>query len=154
MKMKLDKKFQPMSRDEGDEFFPNGIFEFNITKLIAHIKASPDHFPIEEVPLEGQFGLRDSSCLDEATIQKANPASPIILAEISPGRFNVIDGNHRVERAKRDGAKFIRAYKVGPDQHYRFITSAESYKKYVEYWNSKVRDIEKRARLTQTSASL
>ena len=39
MKIKLDKKFQPMAADDGDEFFPNGIFEFNITKNIQSMRS-------------------------------------------------------------------------------------------------------------------
>lgn len=52
MKLKCDKKFQPMEVDAEDELFPNGIFEFNITKLIAYIKANPGSFPIEEVVID------------------------------------------------------------------------------------------------------
>jgi hypothetical protein len=47
MRMRLDTDFQPVRVDEGDELFPNGIFEFNITKLLKHIKSNPVSFPIE-----------------------------------------------------------------------------------------------------------
>lgn len=40
-KLKVDKKFQPLLKDLDDEFYPNGIFEFNITKLLMFIKANP-----------------------------------------------------------------------------------------------------------------
>ena len=139
MKLKPNKSFQAINVDSGDELYPNVIFEFNITKLIEHIKVNPDAFPVEEVALDT---LWESSLeLDETAIQAANLAVPIILAEISPGRFNVVDGNHRVAKARRDGFKSLPAYKVSPDRHYRFLTSANAYKKYVEYWNSKVADI-------------
>jgi hypothetical protein len=44
-KLKLDKRFQPCPLEEGDEAYPNGIFEFNITRLIAFIDAHPRHVP-------------------------------------------------------------------------------------------------------------
>jgi hypothetical protein len=48
VKLKLDKKFQPCEVDEDDEVFPNGIFVFNVTKLIAHIGTNPGDFPVEK----------------------------------------------------------------------------------------------------------
>lgn len=137
MRMRLDTDFQPVSVDEGDELFPNGIFEFNITKLLKHIKSNPDSFPIERVKIMG-LPVWSSSDLDEATVQKADLSSPIVLAEISPGRFNVIDGNHRLARARRDGAESILAYRLSPGQHHRFLTSMRAYEEYVVYWNSKL----------------
>jgi hypothetical protein len=40
--LKLDKKFQPCPLDEGDEAYPNGIFVFNIIRLLATIDAHPE----------------------------------------------------------------------------------------------------------------
>ena len=138
-KLKLNKKFLLPCHDDGDEFYPNGIFEFNITKLVAFIRANPNKFPIEEVEVAS---LLPSSHLNELTIKTADLANPIILAEISPGRFNVIDGNHRLERARRGGRNAIPAFKVRPEYHIAFLTSEKACKVYVEYWNSKINDME------------
>jgi hypothetical protein len=35
--LKLDEKFQPCPVDEGDEVYPNGIFQFNISRLLAFL---------------------------------------------------------------------------------------------------------------------
>ena len=137
MKLKLNKAFQPCLVDDDDELFPNGIFVFNVTKLIEHISANAAEFPIEVVAID-TLGITSSQNLDEPTVQNADLSRPIVLAEISPGRFNVIDGNHRVEKARRDHVKSLPAHKVGPSTHYRFLTTAEGYKSYVEYWNEKV----------------
>ena len=138
-KFKFNKKFQPRPVDEGDELYRNGIFEFNITKLRAFVMANPDVFPPEKVDVEA---LR--TCprihLNESTVQTADPSAPIVLAEISPGRFNVIDGNHRLEKAHRDGVEKISTYRVTADQHVAFLTSERAYKAYIEYWNSKIDD--------------
>ena len=138
-KLKINKAFIPLPKDEGDEFFPNGIFEFNITKMLAFIKENPALFPIEEIDLEKE-ATWESQCLTEATVSKADVSSPIVLAEISPERFNVIDGNHRLARARRMGLKRIPAYRVRVKHHQRFLTSERAYHAYVEYWNAKVKE--------------
>jgi hypothetical protein len=138
--MKLDKAFTPISVDENDELFPNGIFEFNVTKMLAFIEANAAKFPITEVEVERLRGY-STETLDEATIQRADVSKPIVLAEISPGRFNVIDGNHRVERAGRDGLKTIAARRIDAAQHLPFLTSVRAYQAYVEYWNSKLAEL-------------
>jgi hypothetical protein len=135
-KMKVDRKFQPFSQDEGDELYPNGIFVFNITKLLVFIKANPHIFQPEEVSVKA-VRTYPSSSLNESTIQAANITEPIILAEIAPDRFNVIDGNHRLERACRDGTNNILAYRVCAEQHIAFLPSVTAYEEYIEYWNSK-----------------
>jgi hypothetical protein len=53
----------------------------------------------------------------------------VILAEISPGRYNLIDGNHRVAKARREGVSSVLAYRCL--EHVAFLTSARAYEKYV-----------------------
>ncbi len=64
---------------------------------------------------------------------------PVILAEISPGHYNLIDGNHRMEKARRTGITSIQAYKLNVKQHMRFLTTQKGYAAYIEYWNSKLK---------------
>ena len=109
-KLVFNEDYQPSQWDDGDECFPNGLFEFNITKLLAYIKDHLALFPIEHVDLQQ---LRNGcSSLNESTIETADITVPIILAEISSNRFNVIDGNHRLEKAYRSGVATIPAYRV------------------------------------------
>jgi hypothetical protein len=138
-KFKFSKKFQPIVSDVGDELYPNGIFRFNITKLLEFINLNKDKFQPEEVEVK-TVRTFPSSSLDETTIKNANLALPIILAEISPGKFNVIDGNHRLEKAYRTGVATIPAYRLFAEQHIMFLASIEAYKAYVEYWNTKVKN--------------
>ena len=84
-----DKNFVPASEDDGDEFYPNGIFVFNITKMIEYIQAHKDEIPLESIEVKAhRTGL---SKLNESHIDKTDITVPLILAEISPGRYNVID---------------------------------------------------------------
>jgi len=37
-KLKINKRFAPCPEEDGDELYPNGIFVFNITKLVEYIQ--------------------------------------------------------------------------------------------------------------------
>jgi hypothetical protein len=136
-KLKLEKKFQPCHVEDGDEAYQNGIFEFNITRLLAFLDANAERFPITLMPLADipDYG---GSNLDEVAIRSANFAHPILMAEISPGRYSVIDGNHRIAKARRVRVPSIPARKIDCPQHIKFLTSEFAHEKYVEYWNSKL----------------
>jgi hypothetical protein len=137
VKLELDKTFQPCPAEPGDEMYPNGIFEFNITRLLSVIEANVDRFPIERVGVDAipNYG---SESLDEETIRTAELLRPILLAEISPGRFNLIDGHHRVAKARREGVRTLPARRVACPFHVQFLTSTRAYERYVEYWNEKL----------------
>ena len=139
-RLKHDKTFQPCHAESGDEHYANGIFEFNITRLLAFIDTCTARFPVESV-LAADFPAYGSSHLNEETVQTADLSRPILLAEIAPGRFNVIDGNHRLARARRDGVQTVPARRVFCPNHVPFLTSEWAYEKYVDYWNSKLEDL-------------
>ncbi|WP_286352202.1 ParB N-terminal domain-containing protein [Geobacter sulfurreducens] len=137
MKIKKIKKFTPCPVDDGDELYPNGIFVFNITKMAEFIRNSGS-ITCEEV-LVKDFS-RGSSKVNEDHVATVDVSRPVIVAEISPGRFNVIDGNHRMEKARRLGMERILAYILHPEQHIQFLTAEKGYLAYIEYWNSKLKE--------------
>lgn len=136
-KLKVDKNFTPCPIEDGDEFYPNGIFEFNITKMIEYIKSmdaiKPIQIKVSDFP--NHFSTPNESYLESVVV-----GEPIIIAEISPGNYNVIDGNHRLEKARRLGMDKISAYSLSPDQHIAFLSEKRAYLAYVDYWNKKLRD--------------
>src|SRR3990167_1923584 len=136
-KMKLMKNFTPLPSEEDEEFYPNGIFVFNISKLIQYINKNQEVFQPEEVPVNILASFRSPN-IDEATIKTAELSVPIIMAEIAPYQFNVIDGHHRLEKARREEKTVILAYKVPAEHHVRFLNSIKAYVAYVEYWNNKL----------------
>jgi hypothetical protein len=85
-----------------------------ITRLLAFIDICANRFPIEFVPV-GDFPSYGGSHLNEETIRTADLSRPILLAEIAPGRFNVIDGTKVASRKlafedwrkRHDTARFI-----------------------------------------------
>ena len=139
-RLKCDKNFQACLVESGDEHYANGIFEFNITRLLAYIDTCAERFPIECV-LVDDFPAYGSSHLNEGTVRAADLSRPILLAEIAPGRFNVIDGNHRLARARRESVQMVPARRVRCPDHVPFLISDWAYEKYVEYWNSKLEDL-------------
>lgn len=135
-KLKISKRFTPCPVDDGDEMYPNGIFVFNITKLTDYIKTND--FSCEEILLKD---YRSHSKFNEEHLPTVDLTKPVIIAEISPGRFSVIDGNHRLEKARRLGLDKLPAYRITPERHTKFLTTAHGYRAYIEYWNGKLKDI-------------
>lgn len=141
-KLKISKHFTPCPIDDEDELYPNGIFVFNITKMADYIRANA--FPCEEVQVKDFH--QNSSRFNEDHLPTVDLTKPIIVAEISPGRFSVIDGNHRMEQARRLGLEKLPAYRISPEQHIQFLTTEQGYMAYIEYWNDKLKDLQKRAK--------
>ncbi len=128
----------PAEADEGDEIFRNGIFEFNITRMLGFIHDCPEEFAPELIAV-GDF-VSDLSSINESHMDSVHTSEPVILAEIAPGRYSLVDGHHRMEKARRLGTEFVMAYKLNASRHVQFLTSREAYAAYVEYWNGKLGD--------------
>jgi len=103
--------------------------------MIEFINSHQEDFVPESVAVADFF--QGFSSINEDHMDSVQISEPVILAEISPGRYNLIDGNHRMEKARRSGIENISAYRLSVDQHIRFLTSQKAYVAYVEYWNSK-----------------
>lgn len=52
----------------------------------------------------------------------------------------MIDGQHRLESARRKRVQVLPARRIRAEDHLRFITSVKSYEAYVRYWNQKIRE--------------
>ncbi len=136
-KLKADDNFAPYPVNAGDEIYPNGIFEFNITKILKDIENNPIDFnPVEAVVDDFP---KSFSSINESHMDLVEIARPVILAEISPGHYNLIDGNQRMEKARRIEVNNISAYKLNVEQHLKYLTSKDAYLSYIQYWNDKLR---------------
>ena len=111
---------------------------FTWTKeMLEYIKKNPHGIAIEEVTVSDFF--EGFSSINESYMDSVEISQPVILAEISPARYNLIDGNHRMEKARRMGLKSMLAYRLNVEQHMKFLTSKKAYVAYIEYWNSKLK---------------
>ena len=135
-KLKFDKNFVPCEVGDGDEVFRNGIFHFNISKLIFQLNSKTVDVALSEMNVSDFYS--DFSRVNEDHIDTVDLTTPVILAEIAPSRYNLIDGNHRVEKARRVGIKTLPCYKLTVGQHLPFLLGKGAYESYVEYWNSKI----------------
>jgi len=136
--MKVKKNFTPFQIMENDELYQNGFFQFNITKILEYISQNLPDFPLDEIDVTEHHKLAFSN-INESHIDSVVITVPIVLAEISPERYNVIDGHHRLEKAYINGMKMIKAYKLKGEQLVHFITTEKAYHAYVNYWNDKLK---------------
>ncbi|MBM7562517.1 hypothetical protein [Fusibacter tunisiensis] len=137
----------------GDEFFPNGIFKFHITKLIEYIEENSVEFQIDEIDVNEYHKHFCNEVLNPEYVEAADLNRPVILAEIAPDRlhhgyppiskdyysrgYNLIDGHHRLMKANQNGLEKLKAYVVRMEQHIPFMI--EGFEEYVEYWNYKLK---------------
>jgi hypothetical protein len=127
--------------EEGDEIFPNGIFVFNIAKMLDAINENPGQYPLETIVVRESFIA--FSRINEAHANTVDLAKPVILAEIAPGQYNLIDGHHRMAKAIRLGLVSLPGHKLCVNQHLPFLTTVSGYEAYVRYWNDKLKQAEK-----------
>ena len=139
--LKMNDNFTRCPGADDDELYPNDIFVFNITKMIEYIQENADRVALEEVAVTDFPGAFSS--INESHVDSVEISEPVVLVEISPGRYTLIDGQHRMEKTRRMGIKSIRAYKLSVEQHMRFLISKEAYTAYVGYWNSKLKGLGK-----------
>jgi len=152
-KLAIDNHFVPCPVNDNDELYPNGIFVFNITKMIEYVQNNIDKFPLKKVFVKDCW---EKSGLDGNYVDSVDIDKPVILAEITPGRCNVIDGNHRVAKARIMGVESLQAYRLKPKEHIKFLTDKKSYLAYVEYWNDKIDGMpkQKKSRMTNDEKAL
>ncbi len=137
-KFKINKKFKPCPVEDGDELFANGIFVFNVTKMLAFMDENPDLFPLTLASVK-EYILTTSN-LNEAylTSDSVDVNWPVILAEIAPNQYNLIDGHHRIAKAGKLGMEHVSAFKIAAQQHISFLTTSKAYSTYIDYWNCKI----------------
>lgn len=128
----------PLPTHEGDEIYPNGIFNFNISRILEDINSGQLDAEKEQVIVKEWFKSHIRSSVNEEHLPNADIERPVLQAEIRPGMFKIIDGNHRMERAYREGIEAIKSYKLRGEQLLPYFADVYGYKAFVEYWNSKL----------------
>ena len=137
--LRADPCFSPCPVDDGDELFPNGIFVFNVSRILEYLETKPTEVELVEIAVcDLDHGFLS---LNESHVDSVDLSRPVVLAEISPGQYNLIDGQHRVAKAMRQGVNTLCAHRLTVLQHIRFLTSKDAYLTHVEYWNGKVRSM-------------
>jgi hypothetical protein len=52
--------------------------------------------------------------------------------------LKIVDGNHRLEWAYRDGVEWVNSFKLRGEQLLPYFVDVRGYEAFVEYWNSKL----------------
>lgn len=140
--LSLNKNYTPCPAVENDELYPNGIFVFNISKIIEHIQSGLLTIEEEDICVKNWYSKNlTSTSLNEEYLKTLTLERPVIQGEISPGKYNIIDGNHRLEKAYREKVEYIKSYKVKGEQLIDYFIDSRGYQSFVEYWNSIIRDL-------------
>ena len=137
-KIIFNKDYKPLPTSEGDEIYPNGIFNFSISRILEHIISGELAAEKEQINVREWFKSHIHGSVNEEHLPSVGATKPVIQAEIRPGRFEIIDGNHRIERSYRDSVEFIDSYKLRGEQLLPYFADEHGYKAFVEYWNSKL----------------
>ena len=137
-KLKLDKSFEPLPTRDGDEIFRNGYFEFNITRIMEDISVGKLEVAEEPINISSWSRLHSSNTVNEDHLPSVDISKTVLQAEIRAGAYNIIDGNHRIEKARREGVKLINSYKMKGEQLLPYFIKKKGYAAFVEYWNSKL----------------
>ena len=144
-----ERQEAPVFPEAGDEIFCNGVLYFNITALLDWLRQNSQ--PVVSMPIDMWI---PSFPKEEYYVEAADMIRPIVIAEIAPDYLDFItdipehhwpsrgyaciDGQHRIEKARRSGMKSLPAVVIRMEQHIPFLY--KGYDQYVEYWNSKLKD--------------
>lgn len=132
------KDYSPFPIAEGDEVYPNGIFHINITKIQEHIKDGTLVVEEELVSVRGCFTSHYRGSVNEDHLPTVEVGKTIIQAEIRPDHFEVIDGNHRLEKAYRQGTEYVNSYRLQGEQLLPYFINENGYIAFIDYWNRKL----------------
>ena len=140
--LSLNKNYTPCPSVENDELYPNGIFVFNISKIIEHIASGQLVVKQEDICVKDWYNTHFmATSLNEEYLKTVTLGKPVIQGEISPGKYNIIDGNHRLEKAYREKVEYIKSYKLKGEQLIDYFIDLRAYQSFVNYWNSKIQDL-------------
>jgi hypothetical protein len=139
--LRLNKYFTPCQTLENDETYRNGIFVFNISKIIEHLATGQLVAELEDICVTDWYKKHiTSNSLNEDHLKTVKLEKPVIQGEISPGNYNLIDGNHRLEKAHRENVEYVKSYKLKGEQLIDYFIDLKGYQSFVSYWNSKIQD--------------
>lgn len=142
--LKLIKDYKPKIQNSDDiEIYPNGIFKFFVSKILEDIEDGIFKPKMERINIDKwrKTHIMNSSSLNQNHLKNVNTRKPIIQAEINLCKFEIIDGNHRFEKAFIDGKKTINSYKIYVEELIPYFYDKKGYECFVQYWNSKLEEI-------------
>lgn len=139
-KLKLNKKFEPVSTSAEEEYHNGFFLKFNISAIIEDIASKKLIVDKKRIHIRNWFKEHpiEFGVINEEHLPSVDINVPIIQAEIRIEKYEIIDGNHRMQKAFNDGRTYISSYQIKGEQLANYLMSKEQYESYVRYWNEKV----------------
>lgn len=137
-KIKFIKNYKPALPNINDEIFDNGIFKFNISKILMDIKTGKIEVKSGRLNPKEWYKSHIMEAINKEHLPNVNPAKPILLGEIRPDYLEIIDGNHRLYKAFQNNIKYIDYFKLSGEQLVDYFIDQRGYQAFVEYWNLKL----------------
>lgn len=147
--LSTEQKDAPVFPEVGDEVYCSGVFFFNVSALLKWLEQNPQPTVDMATSIWGSFSEKEDRYIEAADLTR-----PLVVAEIAPDYLDFvpnipeedwisrgyvcIDGQHRIEKARRLEIKTLPAVVIRMEQHIPFLY--KGYDRYVEYWNGKLQD--------------
>ena len=137
-KMKLNKKFTPIS-ETAEEVY-GGFLQFNISAIIQDIASKKLIVDKKRIHIKNWFKEHsiEFGVINKEHLPSVDLSVPIIQAELRINKYEIIDGNHRMQKAFDNGRIYINSYQIKGEQLANYLMSKEQYESYIRYWNEKV----------------
>ena len=136
--MKLNKKFTPIS-ETAEEVY-GGFLQFNISAIIQDIASKKLIVDKKRIHIKNWFKEHsiEFGVINKEHLPSVDLSVPIIQAELRINKYEIIDGNHRMQKAFDNGRIYINSYQIKGEQLANYLMSKEQYESYIRYWNEKV----------------
>ncbi len=134
--LSFDPHYNPVPAKKGDEIYPAGKISFNISRVLEYIEDGKLMPVMETINLSEWFSTHfRRGTLHESHMLNVDITKPVIQAEIRPGVFEIIDGNHRMAKARRQGIDSIESYKIFGHELLPFFLERKHYERFIDIWN-------------------
>ncbi len=133
--LKLNINFIPCELQEDEECYPNGIFRFNISRIVEDIESGRLQAEMDKIDVPHWFKNHCMGDVNEDHMPNVVLSKPVIQAEIKAGFYEIIDGRHRMEKALRENLQYIDSYKLKGEQLLDYFIDEKGYSAFIGYWN-------------------
>ena len=129
------RKYIPCELQEDEECYPNGIFRFNISRIVEDIESGKLQAEMDKIDVPHWIKNHCMGDVNEDHMPNVVLSKPVIQAEIKAGFFEIIDGRHRMEKALRENLQYIDSYKLKGEQLLDYFIDEKGYRAFIGYWN-------------------
>lgn len=98
----------------------NGILIWDITSILEDIENHPDSYTVRYLPAS-LLARHNESKVSHTRAMSTDISKPLVVAELSEDHILLIDGNHRLYKARTLGMENVPCYYLTREQQQHFI---------------------------------